>query len=592
MKLGELQSSRRIALRFWPRLRAHRGTLALVASLSLLLAVCEVLRPWPLKWIVDNALAPTPESGPRSHGWLFYVWTGAAAQLVLIAIQSLLDYVSTIKAAEAGHLFVRNLRKDLFEHLSRLSPMFHARNKTGDLLVRLMGDLSMLRGMLIDGSTVMLARGLQLVITIVVMFSVDPLLTGLLVAVLPLVVVTVRVIARNIRIAVNKQRRKESVLADFLHEAIAATETIQSLGRSDDVVHSFARNNRRSERAGLKATRLSARMSASVEGMLGVGLVVTLLVGSYRVQSGELSLGTLLVFVSYVRSVLKPIRSVSRNSAKVAKGAACGERILEILDEPVTIASPEQALEAPSSPDRLSFEGVHFGYGERDALRGFDAVFRRGEVTGVFGRSGAGKSTMAALAVRLHDPREGAVRIDGHDLRALDLKSLRESFGLSLQRADLFGDSVRENLLLGNPEADDEALEQALRAAGAWEFVDGLPEGLDTVLGASGAGLSGGQRRRLALARTLLRRSPILIVDEPFAGLDRENVGRVLDTLRKEAHRAIVVVIAHDVEFLGGYDRVVYVEDGQVVATGTHELLSATEPGYREALELTPEEVA
>jgi len=589
MKLRDFQSSWSIGRRFWPHVRRYRGSLLLVGLLSLALAVFHVLQPWPLKWIVDGALAPETEP---DHSWDFYVWTGAVGYLALVAGQSLLEYVSTVKAAEVGHLFVRTLRRDLFEHLSRLSPLFHARNKTGDILVRLMGDIALLRAMLIDASTELLTRSLWVAGTLVVMFLVDAYMTLILLAILPLIAWVVAAVASRIRVAVNKQRRKESVLADFLHEAIAATETIQSLGRSEAVVRSFARDNRRSERAGLKAARLAARLAASVQTMLGLGIAVTLVIGSHRVQQGHLQLGELLVFISYVRGVLKPVRSASRNSAKIAKGAACGQRILEILDEPVMIKSPADSLPAPVRPQRLVFDDVSFAYDGREALRGFDTEFRRGELTGVFGRSGAGKSTVAALAVRLYDPDRGAVRIDETDLRDLDLQSLRESFGLCLQRSELFGDSVRENLLLGAPEASDGELLEACRRAGALGFLEQLPEGLDTVLGAAGAGLSGGQRRRLGLARTLLRRAPILIVDEPFAGLDRESVTRVMETLRAVARTAIVVVIAHDAEFLAGYDRVVFIDRGRVVASGRHEDLLEAEPAYRGVLELTPEEVS
>lgn len=590
MKLGELQSGLAVGRRFWPQLAAHGRSLAAVLALCVCVAGLQILRPWPIKWILDGALVPTE---PTERTALNFIWTGALAYFLLALLQSLFEYVVAIKTAEVGHAVTRSLRHRVFEHLTRLSPRFHARNKSGDLLMRLVGDMSLLRAMLVDASLELITRLLWVVGTVIVMFAIDAYLALILVATLPPLVLAVRFLARGIQVAVSKQRRKEGALANFLHEAISATETIQSMGGSDAVVHKFARSNRRSERAGLKAARLAARLSASVESMLALALALTLLVGGQQVLGGELAVGELIVFVSYVRGVLKPIRSASRNSAKIAKGAACGERILEILDEEILVRSPANAPPAPLRPRELVFEDVTFHYEDRsDALRGFSVCFRRGEFTGVFGRSGAGKSTMAALAVRLQDPEGGAIRLDGQDLRELDLQSVRDRFGLCLQDAVLFGDTIRENLLLAQPEATDEQLESACRAAGAAGFIEQQPEGLDVLLGTAGCGLSGGQRSRIALARTLLRRAPVLIVDEPFAGLDREAVELVSGTLRELAREVIVVVIAHDLEHLAQYDRVVFVDAGRVLATGTHAQLLESCGSYSQVVGRQREPVA
>lgn len=378
-------------------------------------------------------------------------------------------------------------------------------------------------------------------------------------------------------------------MADFLHEAIAATDVIQSMGRSGEIVQRFAGSNRSTERAGMRAARLAARMGASVQSLLGFGVTLTLGLGGWRVARGELTPGELLVFLAYVRGLLKPVRSASRNTEKVAKGAACGERLLEVLDAPIDIRDRPDAVPAPARPAELCFEDVWFRYeDERGVLRGLSARIRRAELTGVFGKSGAGKSTLAALAVRLFDPDRGRITLDGRDLRDLELDSLRERFGVCLQRSVLFGDSLRENLLLGRPDADEAALWRALEDAGAADFVRGLPAGLDTLLGSAGVGLSGGQARRVALARSLLRDSPILIVDEPFTGLDEVAARHVQATLRERARHALVVVIAHERDFLDAYDQVLLVEDGRVTATGRHAELLEDSAAYREALRVAP----
>jgi len=582
---GEGLRSLKVARRFWPQVAEHRRELVVVGGASLLVTALELLKPWPLKWIVDSALAPT---GPVRWKPEVVIGVCAAAALVFAVGAAVMQYFRAIRLAIIGHAVTRALRLRIFTHLARLSPRFHAKHKSGDLLMRLMGDAPMLQGMLVESMVELITRSLLIVGTISFMFYLDWVLAVVVLAIIPALLLVVRIASQRIQSAVRKQRSKEGDLAAFLHEAVAGTAVIQSLGRAEDTVHRFARSNRTSARAGLKATRLSAGLSARVESVLGTLLAVSLGLGAWRVATsgpGGLSTGDLLVFISYVRSLLKPIRSASKHADRVARGTACGERILEVLDSEIDVQSKPDAPPAPLQPCTLELRDVRFAYEPgKPALDDFNASFRRGEVAGLFGPSGAGKSTVTALSLRMHDPDHGVVLLDGIDVRELELESLRTRFGLCMQDTILFGESVRENLLLGRGNANDRELWDALGDAGADEFVRALPRGLDTQLGSAGVGLSGGQRRRLALARTLLRRSPILIVDEPFNGLDRAATKRVRDTLLRSAEDAIVVVVNHDREHLDLFDRVVWIRDGRAVADGTHAELMREQAGYREAV--------
>lgn len=560
-----------VARRFLPELSPHRGRIALVIALSVAVTAIELLKPWPLKWIIDHALMPR---GGETLEPLQIVGAGTLIALVLAVGGAAAQYLREIQLASVGHQVTRGLRLMLFRHLAFLSPRFHARHKSGDLLVRLMGDAPMLQGMLVESAIELATRTTLVLGTVTIMVALDPVLALVVLAAVPLVLLTVRTAASRIRTAVRKQRGKEGVMADFLHEAVAGVALIQSLGRSEETVRRFARSNRKSTKAGLKATRLSAGLSLRVESTLGVALAAALGVGAWRVLEGHLTAGELLVFMSYLRGTLKPIRSASKHSDRVARGTACGERILEVLDSHVDVTSAPGAPPAPDQPVELRFREVSFAYEPgQPALDGFDAAFRRGELTGLLGRSGAGKSTVAALALRLHDPQAGSVELDGVDIRTFEVRSLRDRFGLCLQDTILFGETIRENLLLGRPDAGDDELRAALRAAAAEDFVDGLPGGIDARLGSQGTGLSGGQRRRLSLARTLLRKAPVLIVDEPFAGLDRATAERVRVALAALADHRIVIVIVHENEYTDFFDRVVRLEDGRVsaIAAAAHD---------------------
>ena len=593
-RIGRLSQGAAVARRFLPELRPHRLQLGAMAAITLATVGLELLRPWPFKWIVDYALMPDKHKGRHTAvanvmgSWAaaltpasIVLW-GSVAALAIVVVDCSLDYVGAVLVTRVGQSVSRNLRYRVFDHLSKLSPAFNARNKSGDLLVRLMGDVPLVRTMLVDSSVAVITRTLLVVGTLAMMFAVDWKLTLSVLALIPVFLVILWWIGQQLTVAARRQRKAEGRLADYLHEAIAASAMIQALGRESHTVERFAKSNRKAARTELKASLLSARLAVSVETLFGATAAAALLYGSWRVLSGDLTAGDLIVFVAYVRSLLKPVRATSKHSERISKGVACGERLLGILDEPVEIASGPEARIAPLAPARLAFEDVQFRYVEAvEALRGFSAAFQRGELVGLFGRSGSGKSTVAALAVRLYDPESGRVTLDGVDLREYDLPSLRERFGLAMQEPILFGDTIRENLLLGRPEATQEDLWEALRAAAADGFVRKLAAGIDTELGSGGVGLSGGERRRLCLARTLLRRAPILIVDEPFGGLDNLAVERVRETLAARAREAIVIVIAHDLDHLDAFDRILFLDDGRLDDAGRHSELVARNALYR-----------
>lgn len=576
-----------VSRRFLPHLRAEGRGFLKVALLSLLLVACDVLRPIPFQWIIDRALIPTAKAtaGTAPLAPESIIWWGGAAALAVVLLGAVLQFRREIGLAALQHQITREIRYDLFSHLTQLSPLFHARHKSGDLLVRLMGDVPLVTSMMVESTVEVGTRVLVALGTIAVMVYFDPLLTASMLVAIPFLGVVLAWTSGQIRTATRKARQKEGDMADYLHEAISATETIQSLGGAAHVVRSFARSNRSSARAGLKTAKLAARLSASVEVILGLTTVGVIAFGSLRVMHGHLSVGELVVFISYVRNLLKPVRTFSKQTQRISKGAACAERLVDVLDERPEVLDAPGAVPAPAAPRELVYERVSFSYDEgKRALSGFQATFRRGELSAMVGRNGAGKSTAAALALRLFDPGQGRVLLDDTPLTALRVESLRGRVALCLQTTFLFGDTIRENLMIARPEASETELWTALRRAGADELVRGLERGLDTRLGSGGVGLSGGQKHRISLARTLLREPGVLIVDEPFSGLDRDAALHVARTLSELARERIVIVIAHDVLALEVFDHIVFLEGGKVVAEGRHEELVAREPLYRQVV--------
>ena len=548
----------RVGARLGFVLRPHRLALSGVVLLQLCVVALSVLQPWPMKFVFDRVLAPL-DLGNRGGSDLLFLCAGSLLAIVILRV--IAEYNANLSVARVGHRVTRALRLLLFERLLQLPPAYHGKQRSGDLLMRLMGDAPMVKTMMVDASTALFARALHAIAVLAVMFTVDARLTLLLLALVPALAWVVRVLSRKLSVAVRKQRKKEGALADFMGEAVGAVTLVQSMGQEAEVTHRFARDNRRSARAELKAARAAARLSASVESLLTVGVALTLGLGGMRVLDGVLTPGELLVFMSYVRGLLKPARSAAKQQARVAKGVACAERLIDVLDQQSPVRDRQGSLTVPAHPEVLALEDVCYSYPDgRVALDHFNARFERGAMTALVGASGSGKSTLVALALRLMDPTKGTVTLDGVSLHEYELDALRSSLAASLQEAVLFGTTVRENLILSDPDATDEALWQAIDAAGAREVVEALPDGIDTGLGSLGAGLSGGQRRRLCLARAFLRHSPILLADEPCAGLDAPAARHVFDSLKVRSRDSIVIVVTHDPAHLADFDEVIQVK--------------------------------
>ncbi|MFT5732447.1 MAG: ATP-binding cassette subfamily B protein [Planctomycetota bacterium] len=584
MKLpGANDSSWNIASRFFSDMAPFRWALVFGIALQLLGVCLELAQPWAMQQIFDRALIGRADNAAQ----IVYVGSACLAGAILLRIA--MNYVATLKIVATGHALTRALRLRVFRHLVELPPTFHTRQKSGDLLMRLMGDAPMVSTMLVESSTNLVTRAIQVVATVALMAWVDLRLTLTLAIFLPIIFLVARFLAGRLRIATRKQRRKEGDMADYMQESLGAAALIQSLGREGDAVRAFAKTNRRNARAGLKTARAAARLSSSVEGLLAAALGITVLLGGLRVLQPEaaFSAGELIVFISYVRGLMKPIRAAAKHQARVAKGTACGERLLRVLDEdrPVRLSSGKKR--PPASPQRLAYEQVSYSYpGSGQVLSQVSFAIKAGDYVALFGASGAGKSTVAALALRLMDPDEGLVTLDGIELKEFDLDRLRTCFALSMQSTVLFGASVAENLQLGDPEAEEAAMWSALEAAGAAELVRGLPGGLEYRLGSAGSALSGGQRKRICLARAFLRQSAILIADEPFNGLDVHAAAKVEASLRAHAERGgMVIVVTHDAASLHSFDRILFIEGGRLMGQGTDRELRSEPGAYQRFVE-------
>jgi len=526
-------------------------------------------QPWPLKVIFDYALLPAVQGEAGGLAGLSVtelVGLSAAAVLIIALLRGMFSYGQAYLTASVGQRVVAAVRKRLFSHVQRLSMRFHDQRHSGDLLLRLTGDIQLLRDLLVNAVLLITERLLVMVAVAGLMLWMDWRLALVALTVLPALALVSFRISHQIRHATRKQRRRESRTADILAETLAAVPVIQAHAREAFEDRRFERQHKASLKAGLRATRLEANLNRLVEVILAAGTAGVLWFGVQRVLAGALTPGDLLVFTAYLTTLYKPIRKLATLTSRLAKSAVCGERLIAILETEPEIRDRPDARPAPPFEGEIRFEGVRFGYGDdRWVLDGADFHIPPGRTVALVGPSGAGKSTIAKLLLRFYDPQAGCIRIDGRDIRDYRLASLREQMSVVMQQPYLFAQSVRDNIAYGRLEASDAEIEAAARQAGAHDFIQRLPRGYDTPLAEGGASLSAGQRQRIAIARAILRDAPIVILDEPLTGLDPVSHAQVQRALDRLCAGRTCLLITHDMAAAARCDQVLRLTpDGRV----------------------------
>jgi ABC-type multidrug transport system fused ATPase/permease subunit len=570
--------------RFGPHLKDQQGRLLAAAGCVVGVTAMEILRPWPLKVVFDAILVPHADPGivvswlvRATGGGQALVAAAALAILVVAMLGGLFGYGQSYFVAAVGQKLTARIRAQLYGHIQRLSPSFHDRRNLGDLLARLSGDVLIIRDALVNSVALTAGRTLVVLSTLAVMLAMDWRLTILALAIGPLLVLALQRFGPEIKGAARKQRRREGEFARTMAERIAAVRLVQAFAREAHEEKRFARQNRSSTRAGMRAARLEANLDRLVQVIVAMGTCGVVWYGVVRVQAGALTPGDLLVFTAYLKNFYKPVQKLAQVTARTAKAVASGERVAAILDLDSAIKDAPDAIPAPPLSGAVRFEGVSFAYdsGRSAVLDGLDLVVRPGETVAITGPSGMGKSTLANLLLRFYEPTAGRVTVDGLDLRRLKLETLRAQIAVVLQEPLLFAASVRENIAYGRLDATDAEIEAAARAAEAHDFIAALPDGYDTVLGERGGTLSGGQRQRIAIARAVVRDAPIVILDEPMTGLDRLSEAKVRAALERLMRGRTCLLISHDSATLAMAQRVLRLEAGRLVEAAAPPLLAA-----------------
>jgi len=587
----------RILFRLRAYLRPQYPRLALAMAGTVGYTIVTLLEPWPLQILFDAVLLkrklrvhlPGVDLTFLTRLDPHTLLAGTVGCVLLLAVlRGQFYYVQSVLAATSGQDVVMSIRRELFAQLQRLSLSFHRRAHAGDLLMRLTGDILLLREIVVNTIMNLMSQTLVVVGMIIVMARMDASLTLVAVGLAPLLFLALLAFRVRLVEAANRQRKREGALASTAHEILQGIQVVQANTAEDHENRRFKDMNRRSLRASLKSARLEAQLNRVVLILIASGLGGVLWLGTERVLAGRLSPGQLLVFLAYVQSFYKPLRSLSKTTERMAKATACSQRVLEVLESVPEIQDTPHAVVLKRVEGRITLQGVRMAYGGGPpVLQDVTLDIAPGEKVAIVGPTGAGKSSLLALLPRFYDPTEGEILLDGIPIRSIRLQFLRRQISFLTQDATILGDAVRDNIAYGavdrdGPPPSDVEIEVAARAARAHEFILELPQGYDTVLGERGATLSGGQRQRIAIARALLRQAPVLLLDEPMTGLDPISERDVLEAIENLSVGKTAITVAHHMNTVLHADRIVFLRHGHIVEQGTHEGLLARGGAYAE----------
>ncbi len=566
--------------------------LAMLGMLGVTLT--ELLSPWPLKIIFDNILLnnPLPTYLMFLNDWaqndpkrLLLIVSGSVAAIALLS--GTFAYLQTYLSSRIGYELVSTLRRELFAHLQRLPLSFHQSTRRGELMTKVTGDAQILREVFTDTGLDFLSNILTLVGMFVVMFFVNWRLSLIPLATFPILFIIFYTVQRKLKQSMKTQRKQEGKLNAHLSENLAAISTVQAFGRERHEIKRFDKQSTKNLAEGIRVARMSSAMSRSINGVSTIGLASVIFVGALEVLDGRMSLGSVLVFVTYVRGIYRPVKQLVKLSNKLTRASVGAQRISEILDLEPDIIDKPNAVRANNLQGEIIFGKVSFSYNDdKKILHNITFRIAPGQRVAFVGSSGAGKSTILSLILRLYDPQHGNIFIDQIDLRDYDRESLRQQIGLVLQDSLLFGASIKENISYGKPDASLWEIKEAARQAHIHEFIMSLPKGYDTVIGELGSTLSGGQRQRIAIARALAKNPSILILDEPTSALDAESSKQVQHTINHLQGNRTVIVITHQLNTIKDFDQIMLLKNGRIIERGMHSNLLAKRGVYAELYQL------
>lgn len=570
--------TRKVVQHFRPLLRPFRLQLCWAIVAMMLDALLTALRPWPLKVVIDRVLTQKPTRVPLLADWLNHasldrltILYGACAANLLIALSTgILTYSFTRVLGDVAQHFVFLLRSNLFAHMQRLSLRFHDHQRIGDLITRLTSDMQAVQDLIANGSILFFSNACLLAGMLVLMFWLNWQFALISLVGAPLLLWTVFRSTNRINTATHAARASDGMLGSVAQETLTSIRIVQGLAREEQQDERFQMQSKHSLQAYLEAVRHQARVAPFVDFLAAVGLVVVVWYGAKSVLAGTVTTGDVVIFFAYVTNLYSPMKALSRLSYEWSIARVGAERIAEVLHTDKGITNRKDARAVSRLRGSIEFRDVSFCYENgHPVLSHIDLKIAPGEKVAIVGATGEGKSTLVSLIPRLYDPGGGAVYIDGEDIRSYTVQSLRDQISLVLQDTLLFSGTIRDNIAFGRSNVSDEEIMAAARTANADEFIQRLPNGYETIVSERATSLSGGQKQRIAIARAVLRNTPILILDEPTTGLDVVTERQVVEALERAVAGRTTITITHGLAPMRFVDRIIVLKDGQIIEEGS-----------------------